>query len=130
MISYYELLGMIKEDKEPHKIRVHLTSEPREYRAVYDKGVYDYFDFNYYELVGKENDDYKDYLADSYLESMMFDKTIEILEEKKIPEKIKIDNEDRIQGLSTGNFVYKVNQPTKNIIYKINEIIDYLNKLK
>lgn len=51
---------------------------------------------------------------------------VEIIEEKKIPEKIKIDNEDRIQALSTGNFVYKINQPTKNIIYKINEIIDYL----
>jgi len=56
-----------------------------------------------------------------------FNNIVEIIEEeKKIPVKIKIDNEDRIQALSTGNFVYKVNQPTKNIIYKINEIIDYL----
>ena len=49
--------------------------------------------------------------------------------EKEI-EKIKIDEKNRIQALSTGNFVYKVNQPTKIIIYKINELIDELKKLK
>ena len=65
-------------------------------------------------------------MKDSIL-TQFLDDEVEILEEeKKIPEKIKIDKEDRIQALSTGNFVYKVNQPTKNIIYKINEIIDYL----
>lgn len=120
MISYYELLEMIKEDKEPRKIRVHLTSEPREYRAVYDKEVYDYFDFNYYELVGKENDDYHYYLSDSYLESMMFDKNIEILEEeKKTPKKLKREDFlDNFGGLAIND---------DKFIEKINEIIDFLN---
>lgn len=81
MISYYELLGMIKEGKAPNKIKVHLNSQPREYRAIYDGK-----DFNYYELVNfEENDDeYYRYLMDSFIESMMFDKTIEILGEKEI----------------------------------------------
>lgn len=81
MISYYELLGMIKEDKAPNKIRVHLTSEPRIYEAEYDGE-----DFNCYCLSKNsvEDGDYKCYLADSYLEGMMFDKTIEILGEKEI----------------------------------------------
>ena len=66
-----------------------------------------------------------------YNGNILLNDEVEIIEEeKKIPEKIKIDNEDRIQALSTGNFVYKVNQPTKNIIYKINEIIDCLDYLK
>lgn len=55
---------------------------------------------------------------------------VEILEEDKKIEKIKIDDQDRIQALSTGNYVYKVNQPTKNIIYKINELIDKVNSLE
>ena len=52
-----------------------------------------------------------------------------IKEEKKEIKKINIDEQDRIQALSTGNYVYKVNQPTKNIIYKINEIIDKVNSI-
>ena len=79
MISYYELLGMIKDGKVPNKIKAHLNSKPREYRAIYDGK-----DFIYYELVNlKENDDeYYRYLMDSYIESMMFDKTIEILDKE------------------------------------------------
>lgn len=55
---------------------------------------------------------------------------VEIIEEEKEIEKIKIDEQDRIQARSTGNFVYKVNQPTKNIIYKINELIDVINDMR
>ena len=56
-----------------------MNSKPREYRAIYDGK-----DFIYYELVNlKENDDeYYRYLMDSYIESMMFDKTIEILDKE------------------------------------------------
>lgn len=109
-ITIYELLGMVKDEPD---------------RSIHVK----YFDrVNKKDDVMwacKENIIYK-------LEQLIIElnDTVEILEEeKKIPEKIKIDNEDRIQALSTGNFVYKVNQPTKNIIYKINEIIDTLEIL-
>ena len=109
MISYYELLGMIKEGKAPNKIRVHLTSEPRIYEVEYDGE-----DFNCYCLRKKsiEDEEYKYYLSDSYLESMMFDKTIEILDKEKI-EKLEYVVNDEEQKIE--------------IIKKINEIIDCLN---
>lgn len=115
MISYYELLGMIKEDKAPRKIKVHLTREPRIYEAEYGCG-----DFSYYWLVGeKEDSDYHHYLAEDFLESMMFEKNIEIIEEeKKIPEKLNHkDFLDNFGGLAIND---------DKFIDKINEIIDYL----
>ena len=116
-ITMYELLKLIKENKNlPKKIKygnaIYVLQENQEDYAAW---LYDNLDLLNDVILGHFN------IEDAiYLE-------LEILEEeKKIPEKIKIDNEDRIQALSTGNFVYKVNQPTKIIIYKINEIIDFL----
>ena len=62
--------------------------------------------------------------------SMLFDEcySFEITdpkEEGKIS-KIKIDELDRIQAPSTGNYVYKLTQKEKIIIKKINEVIDYV----
>ena len=65
-----------------------------------------------------------------YEEDLNLNDEVEIIEEEKRIEKIKIDEKDRIQALSTGNYVYKVNQPTKNIIYKINELVEEINKLR
>lgn len=130
IISYYELLNMIKDGNIPKKVNYKITGYLEnyvEYTAQYDRN-----DFTHYQLTNhlREDENIHFYLNENYLESDMFEESILILEEeKKIPEKIKIDNEDRIQALSTGNFVYKVNQPTKNIIYKINEIIDTLEIL-
>lgn len=124
MISYYELLGMIKEDKAPNKIRVHLTSEPREYKMIFDCG-----ECNYYELIGNENDDYKHYLSDSYLESMMFKKTIKILNEiKKIPyySLEKINNAKNLSERREERLAL-LEKRVDDIHSKTNEIIDYLN---
>ncbi len=127
MISYYELLGMIKDGKAPNKIRVHLTSEPREYRMIFDCG-----ECNYYELIGNENNDYKYYLSDSYLESMMFDKTIEILDEKKIPEKLDYCDENTFMfkckenSYLTREEMRLLDSNFKELGNKINSIIDYL----
>lgn len=127
MISYYELLGMIKEDKAPNKIRVHLTSEPREYKMIFDCGECDY-----YELIGKENDNYKRFLADCFLESMMFDEKIEMLEEKKkIPRKINKSYKIRIFNSSKPHKIdYDMEQlieMVQDIYSKQKEIIDFLN---
>ena len=80
MISYYELLGMIKEDKAPRKIRVHLISTPKIYKKDDDIEEYCYYVIDDDE---ETNENYKYYLTESYLESMMFDKNIEIIEEEK-----------------------------------------------
>ena len=143
MISYYELLGMIKEDKAPKKIRLHLTSKPKIYKAVYDFG-----DFNYYTLYEEEiiDDDYKVYLSECFLESDMFEKNIEIIEEEKKIKQLETkkvlydatDEPDRDDEfyLEDGNedlFIgEKCQDETKialRIIDKINEIIDKLNEV-
>lgn len=90
MISYYELLGMIKEDKAPEKIRIHLTPNTSK---IYIRHNDIDEEFSYYGLLNEdeENEEYKYYLSECLLESSMFDKNIEIIEEeKKIPEKIEI----------------------------------------
>ena len=93
MISYYELLGMIKEDKAPEKIRVHLTTNTsRIYVRENDfEGT-----FSFYGLLSNQiqDDEYKYYLAECLLESSMFDKNIEIIEDKLNIVKEKL--EDRI----------------------------------
>lgn len=130
MISYYELLGMIKEDKAPKKIIVHLTKNPKIYKAVYDFG-----DFNYYKLYEEEiiDDDYKDYLAECFLESSMFDKNIEILDKKKI-KKINKSYNIRILDLKKPHKIkdYDMEQlleMVQDIYNKQGEIIDKLNEV-
>ena len=87
MISYYELLGMIKEDKEPNKIKVHLTSIPQVY--VREDDLDDTFSYYGLEEEEKEDSDYHYYLAECFLESDMFEKNIEILDEKRINDKAR-----------------------------------------
>lgn len=64
--------------------------------------------------------------------SMLFDGcySFEMVEpeEEGILSKIKIDELDRIQAPSTGNYVYKLTQKEKIIIKKLNEVIDYVNE--
>lgn len=125
MISYFELLGMIKEDKAPNKIRVHLTSKPKIYKAVYDFG-----DFNYYTLYEEEiiDDDYKDYLAECFLESDMFDDKIEILDKKKI-EEIELSDWSEITYQENWEQLAKdFNRNCSLFVNKINEIAKYLQE--
>lgn len=119
MISYYELLGMIKEGNIPKKIKVHLTPvSSRDYISEYDIDE----SFTYYRLENEkeENDDYRFCLADCYLETTALDETIEILDEKKIG-KLNLDKE-KLKGKETPRAIDYL------IESKINEIIDILNK--
>lgn len=110
MISYYELLQMIKEGKEPKKIELHLVNDSRKYIAEYDGAS-----FSHYGLENEclEDGNFKYYLADSLLESQMFGKCIEIVEKPKI-EKLKLDYEETITHIML------------DMEEKINEIIDCL----
>lgn len=112
-ISYYELLGMIKEGNEPKEIALKLNCGVRTYIPEYDCG-----EFFLYKLKNKdlENENFKYYLADTLLESQMFDKYIEIIEPKKIE---KLDYRDEAYIDSAIERIFFV---------KINEIIDYLNE--
>lgn len=127
MISYYELLGMIKEGNIPKKIKVHLTPvSSRDYISEYDIDE----SFTYYRLENEkeENDDYRFCLADCYLETTALDETIEILDEKKIG-KIHWKPKESLEG----EFNSKEKQDilarrTERLKKSINEIIDLLNK--
>lgn len=127
MISYYELLGMIKEGNIPKKIKVHLTPvSSRDYISEYDIDE----SFTYYRLENEkeENDDYRFCLADCYLETTALDETIEILDEKKIG-KIHWKSKESLEG----DFNSKEKQDilarrTERLKKSINEIIDLLNK--
>jgi hypothetical protein len=128
MINYYELLGMIKEGNIPNKIKVHLT--PCTSKIYVREDDLDE-SFSYYRLDKREKEDenYRDYLSDCYLETTALDETIEILDEKKIG---KLELED--DGNTITLFGEKENEWTilNNvdviICNKINEIIDKINK--
>ena len=106
IITMYELLGMVKDGKAPKRIRIRSAS------GVYDKEFY--FDGDIYMYKGE----YEEYaMTDDISIEMSLNDEVEILEEKKIPEKLEIlpNNE----------------QYSNKVLYgKINDIIDYLDYLK
>lgn len=76
-VSYYDLLGMIKEGNIPQKIEVTVpcVNYSRTYFASYDGNEFN----NYFLLNAKDGDEnYDVYLANCFLESDMFNKCIEI----------------------------------------------------
>ena len=112
MISYYELLGMIKKGNNPEKVK-------------YDHTVYEWDNDSYY---------YDDYDNISYLskdiifEKDMFKKNIEIIEDKKI-EKIKTENNHVVGKWKNGSdYCYTLSSPQVVLANKINEIIEVLNE--
>ena len=136
-ISYYDLLGMIKENKIPKKMVVRIGCSSKIYIANFDKN-----EFNYYSLEGEEDENYKEYLTECFLESMMFDKCIEIVQEDY--EITKLENEkafycyakyeeykhemDKIIYILRG--MNLTEEKIDNMNTKINELIDEVNKLK
>lgn len=131
MISYYELLGMIKEDKAPKEIRVHLTPETSKL-YVRESDIDDTFNCYVIDEDEETSEDYKYYLTDCYIESMMFEKTVEILDEKGVPEKLgyfdltKDKNEKDECGNKLELHYTGVEDAFDDVYHKINEILDYL----
>lgn len=75
LISYYDLLGMIKDGNIPKTIKVQLHNVT--YSKMY-KAVYDGEEFTNYYLIGDEDGNYKNYLIECFWEESTFDKCIEI----------------------------------------------------
>ena len=126
MISYYELLGMIKDDNIPKKIKLHMCGTTRIYVADYEDE-----DFSNYclENINDESDDFRCYLAECFLESDMFEENIEITEEdKKIEKIVKLNNVGNAKDL--GEFEDKQQLNNHILKDKINELIDEINKIK
>lgn len=112
-ISYYELLGMIKEGNIPVRIKVCLVGNKK---VVYIAE----FESNYalvcyrIENEKEEDENYHYYLSECLIECSMFDKNIEIIVEEKEMEKLDVNKFHDIDEL----------------VYKIDELIDEIKKLK
>ena len=128
MISYFELLKMIKEDNEPKKIRVHLTSgTSRIYLAEYDG-----YEFSHYYIEGDIDESYRCYLAECFLETDMFDENIEIIEENEY-EPFEENKKIEKLGWAYEPDILKLNVLNKKlgtICSRIDEIIDKLNSIE
>lgn len=130
-ITIYELLGLVKDDKAPKKVKY------KDKIYYYNKG----YDFNYmynssdYSPINKDNSLFKIYSfklingRHCWNNEAMIDflnDEVEILEEeKKIPEKLQLKYDDIIYG---NDFKKQILMYCDNLQYKINEIIDYLTK--
>lgn len=124
MISYFELLKMIKENNIPNKIRVNLTpGSSRVY--VRENDLEDTFNFYHLKNAKEGNENYSYYLSESFLESTMFDKNIEILDKKGI-EKITINDNGTI-GFPNGEWTAR--NMDKAFAIKINQIIDKIDEM-
>ena len=113
MISYYELLGMIKENKAPDKV-------------MYDGNIYQWSGSNYL------NNDSHVYITKYLCEVRMFDKNIKIIEGNKI-KKLDIPNQQVTiaNHYSKDNIQCIVNEFYRRfsvLINKQNEIIEVLNE--
>lgn len=95
MISYYELLGLIREDKQPDKIKL-------------DGAIYNWNGRNYY------SKDESEHLSSMIDEISMFNKNIEIIEEK--PKKI--------EKLAVSDYEETFSQFELDVIASINRLID------
>lgn len=125
-ISYYELLTMIKERDIPPKIILHLVpNKSVEYISDYESVNSEFIG---YEILKDEEADenYSYHLGDCFLESTMFYKVIEIIEEEKEIEKLQKPTLDEYIHI-TGEDLYKQDM---KLYDKIDELIDEVKKLK
>ena len=131
-ISYYELLTMVKEGNIPPKIILHLVPN----KSVEYISYYDYADSEFigYEILKDEDEDenYSYHLVDCFLEGTMFDRVIEIIEEEKEIEKLKIEQDTPNNYYIKNEYGTKcyLTKHSKMIAEKVNKLIDEVKKLK
>lgn len=116
-ITMYELLGMVKNGKAPKKIRIRSAS------GVYDKKFY--FDGDIYMY----KDEYGEHaMTDDISIEMSLNDEVEILEEKKIPEKIDIyeDEEGHYFIDKHCKKIYITCDEVNFMVEEFNQLIDYL----
>lgn len=114
IITVYELLGLIKDDNAPKKIKV--LDEIYEYEK-YNKFYYNKNGYSLYRLF--------------YEEGNALDIEVEILEEDKpIIEKIEIEEDIVCNKFVRNEYGAKcyIKTHDKIVIEKLNEVIDYINR--
>ncbi len=110
MISYYDLLGMIKNGNIPEKVK-------------FDGDIYIWNGVNYF------SEDVLGYLTDDKNEADMLKKDIEIIIDDKKIEKLKLENGHIAEVLENGDeHWYTISSAQRILASKINEIIEVLNE--
>ena len=113
-ITLYELLGLIKDNKAPKKIRC--FGHDYEF-SISDEGI------DYIEIDKEAGERYlTDVIGENYLSSI-FSTTVEIIEEEK-----EIEELDLGEARSNGEYIISIYD--KKIQDKINELVRELNKIK
>lgn len=113
-ITIYELLGLIKDDKAPKKIRC--FGHDYEF-SISDEGI------DYIEIDKEAGERYlTDVIGENYLSSI-FSTTVEIIEEEK-----EIEELDLGEARSNGEYIISISD--KKIQDKINELVREVNKIK
>ena len=126
-ITMYELLGLIKDGKAPKKIK--FRNEIYEYKNNIEEGFIDYVGI---EKETNERFYLSSYIGNNYISDIFTDE-VEIIEEQKKIEKIKIE-----QDTQNSNYYIKneygtkcgLTKHSKMIAEKVNELIDEINNLK
>lgn len=113
MISYYELLGMVKDKTNPKKVK-------------HDGNIFEWNTFNYF------NDNIGEHLTRRLNEMDMFDKNIEIIEENKKIETISsyVSGCGSIDENNLDQYINKLFSQQSVIFNKLNEVIREVNKLR
>jgi len=125
MISYYELLGMIKEGKEPNKLRFHQVGTSKTYVREDD------IDGSCWYVLENDcdcDDNFRTYLSDCLLECDMFDEKIEILDEKNINDKARFQYSEIPSWFEKKELIKAINKNFEKHQKAIYEIIDILNR--
>ena len=126
-ITIYELLGLIKDGKAPKKIK--FRNEIYEYKNNIEDGFIDYAGI---EKETNERFYLSSYIGNNYISDIFTDE-VEIIEEPKKIEKLKIE-----QDTQNSNYYIKneygtkcgLTKHSKMIAEKVNELIDEINNLK
>ncbi len=105
-ITMYELIGLIKDGKAPKKIKIHKT-------------IYEWV-FIHHEFCYADNSINRILLFEYYVRNNKLNDEIEIIEEDKKVEKMECSVESW----------FTPSQADIEIIKKVNELIDEVNKLK
>ena len=111
MISYYELLGMIKNKKNPKKIK-------------FDNDIYIWNNVNY------ECEYFGDYLCSQFNEAEIFEKNIEIIVDGIEELKIENDSDTHFYIRNEHGTKCSMTKHSKIIVEKLNEVIREVNKLR
>lgn len=114
MISYLQLLSMIKKKKIPNEVALHILNR----KIIYKKDCDNDGSFNCYVIKNPNQvtEDINFYLRDTLLDSQSFDKCIEIIDE----------NIKELPMIYNGNAKDEIMRNR----YKINELVRRMNKLK